>query len=181
MNPDWCSTSKVIAEIMIVSFFRSTTSSGRKFHISSKVAVTRLFCTTTCRQTYGTRWSLLQVKCCSKGPPFPLLPLLSFSLLPPRPLTKPEATPGDRIDLRISGQPEEPYRLNEKRAKVFITSSLVKQFLKYSNKSTMINDLIKDYSQRNTAQVDYYPVPHRDSENHEPQNGNLERHEVLRS
>ena len=30
----------------------------------------------------------LQVKSCSKG--------------------KPEATPGDRIDLRISGQPEEP-------------------------------------------------------------------------
>ena len=113
--------------------------------------------------------------------PPPPSPLLLPSSSPPRPLTKPEATPGDRIDLHISGQPEEPYRLNEKRAKVFIISSLVKQFLKYYNVSTMINDLIKDYSQRNTAQVDYYPVPHRYSENHEPQNGNLERHEVLRS
>ena len=55
-------------------------------------------------------------------------------------LTKTEATPGDRIDLRTSGQPEEPYLLNEKHAKVFLISSLVSQVLKSPNK-TMTNDM----------------------------------------
>ena len=52
--------------------------------------------------------------------------------------------------------------------------------LKSSNKSTMINDLIMNYSQRNAEKVDYDPVSHRDSETHAPQNGNLERHEVVK-
>ena len=44
-----------------------------------------------------------------------------------RTLTKPEeATLGDRIDLRISGQPEEPHPLNEREANVFFISSLLK-------------------------------------------------------
>ena len=53
-------------------------------------------------------------------------------------LTKPEATPGDRIDLRISGLLAELYTLNHEEAKVFLISSLMKQVLKSPNKSTMI-------------------------------------------
>ena len=64
-------------------------------------------------------------------------------------LTEPVATPGDSIDQRISGQPEEPYLLNEKQANVFLTSSLMKQLLKSPNKSTLINDLIKNPAQKN--------------------------------
>ena len=73
-------------------------------------------------------------------------------------------TPGDTIDRRISGQPEEPYLLNERQATVFLISRLMKQVLKSLDTSTMINDLINNYSQQNAEQVDYYPVPHRDSE-----------------
>ena len=43
---------------------------------------------------------------------------------------KPEATPGDRIDSRISGRPEEPYLLNERQAEVVLMSSLMKQVYK---------------------------------------------------
>ena len=42
------------------------------------------------------------------------------------------------------------------------------------------DDLIKNYSQTNTARVDYYPVSHQDSENHAVLNSNLERHDVLK-
>ena len=35
-------------------------------------------------------------------------------------ITEPEATPGDRIDLRTSGQRELPHTLTEKQAKVFL-------------------------------------------------------------
>ena len=66
--------------------------------------------------------------------------------LPPSPTMnspKQEAAPGDRIDLRISDQPEEPHTLKENHAKVFLFSSLIKQVLKSPNKQTMINDLIK--------------------------------------
>ena len=58
-------------------------------------------------------------------------------------LTKLESTPGDRIGLHISGQPEETYTLNENEANVSLTSSLMQQVLKSPRKSTMINDLIK--------------------------------------
>ena len=57
-------------------------------------------------------------------------------------LSKLESTPGDRIGLRISGQPEETYTLNENEANVSLTSSLMQQVLKSPRKSTMINDLI---------------------------------------
>ena len=92
--------------------------------------------------------------------------------------TKLEATLGDRIDLRMSGQPEEPHLMNERQAKVFLMSSLMKQVLESPNKSTMRNDLSKNYSQKNADKVDYYPAPNRDSETRAPQNCNLERHEV---
>ena len=55
--------------------------------------------------------------------------------------TKPEATLGDTLDLRISGQPEE-------------LLSLVKQVMMSPDTSTVINDLIKNYSQKNAARVD---------------------------
>ena len=51
----------------------------------------------------------MQTKFCSKG---------TLRLQQSR-----EATPGDRIDLRMSGQHEELYALDEKEAKVFHTSS----------------------------------------------------------
>ena len=41
-----------------------------------------------------------------------------------------EATPGDRIDLRISSQPEERQLLNDRDAKAFLISSSMKQVLK---------------------------------------------------
>ena len=53
---------------------------------------------------------------------------VSFKRKPPT-LTKPESTPGDRFDLRKAGQLEELYTLNEREAKVFLFSSLMKQVL----------------------------------------------------
>ena len=82
---------------------------------------------------------------------------------------KPDAAPRDRIDLRTSGQPEERETLNEKEAELFLISSVMQQVLKSPNKSTMIHDLINNYSQKNAARVDYYPVSHRDSEIHAEQ------------
>ena len=129
-----------------------------------KVAGTRIFCTTKCWQAHWKRLSPLQVKFCFKGN---------------HPTSiKPEATPGEQFDVRISGQPEEPNTLKrtsgpreepetriQKEAKVFLISSLMKQVLTSPNKSTMINELINNYS-------------HRDSETCALQNGNLERREV---
>ena len=43
-----------------------------------------------------------------------------------------------------------------------------------------MDDFIKNHSQKNAEKVDYYTVPQRDAENHALQNGNLERHEVLK-
>ena len=43
-----------------------------------------------------------------------------FERKPPT-LTKCEATLGDRIDLRTSGQPEEPYLLHERQANIYIS------------------------------------------------------------
>ena len=59
-------------------------------------------------------------------------------------LTKPEATLGDRIDLRISGQPEEPHPLNDREANVFLISRLMKQVFESPKKSKMINDVTKN-------------------------------------
>ena len=69
-------------------------------------------------------------------------------------LVKPEATLGERIDLRIPGQPEEPCLLNEREAKSLLISSLMKQVLNSSNKSTMISDLVNNYAQDTTERVD---------------------------
>ena len=66
----------------------------------------------------------------------------------------------------ISGQPEGPYTLNDKEAKLFLISSLMKQVLESPNKSTMINDWIENFSQTSAEQVDYFPASYRDSETH---------------
>ena len=95
-----------------------------------------------------------------------------FERKPPT-LTKPEATPGDRIDLRISGQPEEPQLLNEREGKTFLISSLMK-VVHSPNKSTMIADLIKNYAQEQRAKVKYHLVSLHDSEIHAEQKCNLE-------
>ena len=42
----------------------------------------------------------------------------------------------------------------------------------------LIADLIKNYAQKKTQNVEHYPVSFTDSESHAEQNGNLERHEV---
>ena len=75
-------------------------------------------------------------------------------------LTKPEATPGDRIDLRILGQNEESCLLNEKQPKVFLISSLMKQVLKSPNTE-------------NAEKVDYYLVSYGYSEIHAQQKRQL--------
>ena len=54
----------------------------------------------------------------------------------------------------------------------------MKQVLASPNKSTMINNLIKNYSQKNAETVGDYPASHRDAEIHALQNGNLQRPEV---
>ena len=64
------------------------------------------------RQAHWARWSLLQEVLFGRKTPT---------------LTKPEVTLGDRIDLCMSGQPEEPCLLNEGQAKVSLISSLMKQ------------------------------------------------------
>ena len=90
--------SKALADHDCISYFNLDELKTQIWYFI-KVAVTRLFCTTVCRQAHWTRWSLLQVKFCSKGshPPFTLafsslLPLLSPPSLPT--FTKPEATLG---------------------------------------------------------------------------------------
>ena len=82
-----------------------------------------------------------------------------------------------RIDLRISGQHEEPHPLNEKEAKTSLFQ-LDEASLEVSNKSRMINRLTKKHSLTNAAKVDQYLVSHRDSETDALQNVILERHEV---
>ena len=66
----------------------------------------------------------------------------------PTTLTKLEATLGDRIDVRISGQLEELYLQNEREAKVFLISIFMRQVMRSPNRSTMVNDLINNYSQK---------------------------------
>ena len=61
-------------------------------------------------------------------------------------LTKLEATPGDRIDLRTSGQVEESHLLNDEQAKVFFNSSYMKEVLKSPNKFTMIDRILQTES-----------------------------------
>ena len=60
---------QAIAQIMIVSI--TSIHDGLKTQIWHfiKAAMTRLLCTTKCRQAHWTRWSFLQVTCCSTGNP----------------------------------------------------------------------------------------------------------------
>ena len=63
---------------------------------------------------------------------------------------KPEATLGERSDLRVSCQPEVP--CTQKKT---LISSLTKQVLNSPDKSTMIAELIKNNAQEKTEQVQY--------------------------
>ena len=60
---------------------------------------------------------------------------------------KPDATLGERIDLRMSCEPDVPHTQDEKADNTLLFSSLTKQVLNSPNKSTMIADLIKNYAQ----------------------------------
>ena len=93
-----------------------------------------------------------------------------------KPLTsiKLEATPGDRIDLRISGQ----LCLRRKSGNTFLTSRLTRQLLNSPNTSMLIADVTKNCAQKKAEHVEYYPVTYNDSENHAEEKCNLERHAV---
>ena len=91
---------------------------------------------------------------------------------------KPEATPGEQIDLRISGEPEELYTQHDREDIAFLTFSLKKQILNSPQKSTIIADSIKNYAREKNEKVENYLVSHQDSEIHAEQNGSLERHEA---
>ena len=80
-------------------------------------------------------------------------------------LIMPEATLGELIDLRISGQPEVQNTVDEK-AKRFLESSLTKRVWNYPTKSVLIADLINNYVQKKTEHVEYYSVAHNDAEIH---------------
>ena len=132
---EWYCTSKAIAQIMIVFIISIYDEFNTQTWYFIKVAATRLFCTTTCRRAHWTRWSLFagEVLFESKYPDF-------------------NQAAGDsgpqRWFARIWGQPEEPRLLHERDAQLFLISSLMKQVLKSPNKSTMIDDLINNYSQK---------------------------------
>ena len=56
------------------------------------------------------------------------------------------------------------YWTRERRKTDFSFSSLMKQVLKFPNKSTMMDDSIKNYARNNPEQVDYSLVSQGDSE-----------------
>ena len=62
----------------------------------------------------------------------------------PQTSVEPEATLGERIDLRISGQREIPHTEDEK-AKTLLVSSLTQQVVNSPSKSTMITDSQKKW------------------------------------
>ena len=167
MNQEWYCASEAIAQIMIVFIVLIYDELKTQIWCFVNVAVTRLFF-----------YDNMSASALDKVVTF--ADEVMFERKPPT-STKPEATLCDSIDLRISGQPEELCTLNVRQAKVFLISSLMKQVLKSPNKSTMINDLIKNYSKKHAEKVDYFPVSHRDSETHALRDGNLERHEVSKT
>ena len=63
---------------------------------------------------------------------------------------KREATPGERIDLRISGQPEGPHTQDDKAYKTFLIFSLTRQVLSSPVELTMTADLINNNEQEKT-------------------------------
>ena len=93
-------------------------------------------------------------------------------------LTKPWATPGDRLHLGISGQPEEPKTPNEKAIKSLSHFQLDEASLEVSKHIDNGSRLDQDLFAEKSEQVDYYLVSHRDVEIHAAQIGNLEWHEV---
>ena len=129
MKQEWCCTSKVIARIILV--FLTSIQDELKTQVCDFInaAVTRLFCRQCAGKRAGQGCHVCRRSSVRKETPTSI---------------KPEATLSDRIDWRISGQPEEPHTLNEKEATVFLISML-------------ITDLIKNHAQKNTARVDYYP------------------------
>ena len=146
-------------------FFQLRTSSRRKLGIYQSSSHANIFAT-TCRQAQWTRWSLLQVKFLSRkeSPDF----------------DKAGGDSGRQNWFAISGQLEEPQLLNERRKTHFSFSNLMKQVLKSPNKSTMMDDSIKNYARHNPEQVDYSPVSQGESENNALRHSNMERHEVLK-
>ena len=99
MNQEWYCTSTVIAKTTIV--LTTSTCDLLKAHIRYfiKVAVTLLSCTTICRQTLDKVVTFAGEVLLERKNPTSI---------------KPDATLGERIDLRISGQPEVTNREDEK-------------------------------------------------------------------
>ena len=94
-------------------------------------------------------------------------------------LTKLEATPGDRSDLRILGQLVEPQQLDERRKCISylqLDETSLEVFKQIDDDQRFGQKLLTEKSRTSRLQP---CVPYRDSENHAPQNGELERHEVL--
>ena len=167
MNQEWYCTSKAVAQIVIAFIFSTYDEIKTQTWYLSKVAVTELFFATTCRQAHWTRWSLLQVKFCSKG--------TSQLWQSRRRLRATELICQYQANLKNFN-----YWTRERRKTHFSFSSLIKQVLKSPNKSTMIDDSIKNYARNNPEQIGYSIVSHGDSVNHALRHSNLERHEVLK-
>ena len=140
MNQELCCTNNVIAQIMIVFVtslnLRRAQSANLRIYQSSSDAII----------LYDTMPASAPDKVVTFAGE--VVFERAFSCLPTS--IKPRATPGERLDLRTSSQPEEPFSRNEKEANTFLISSLTKEVLKPPKKSTMITDLIKNYSQENT-------------------------------
>ena len=76
---------------------------------------------------------------------------------------KPEATLGERINLRVSRRPEEPHKEDEKAVNKFLLQSLIQQVSKYLKKSVLVAHLIKNFAQKKTEHPENYLVSHTGS------------------
>ena len=86
--------------------------------------------------------------------------------------TKPEATPSDSVDLRISGQLDYSHTLR-------LSHFQIEASVGFSNHAD--DDQRFDHAQKNTEKVAYDPVSHGDSEIHALHNANLEPHDVFQN
>ena len=106
MNQEWYCTSTVIAQVMIVFITSIYDKLNSLIWYFIKVAVTRMLANALDKVVTFAGEFLFVGKLTT--------------------LTKLEATPGDRIGLRMSGQLEELFTMNEQQAKVFLISSLLR-------------------------------------------------------
>ena len=90
---------------------------------------------------------------------------------------KPEATLGERIDSRTSGQPDIPFSEDEKAEKTLLISSLTKQVL---NSPKQIGVDCR-FDQELCTGIEHFLVSHTDPVIHAEQNGNMERHEISKT